>query len=332
MATTLTPIEEKKQQNKNTAMKKLSKNNNWSGFLLSLFAGVGITLVVGLSGANFIYLTRLANEPMYKNSDNENTLDWLMPTDKDAYFPEQKNKEKRDSNLKNLNSDIFTHCGKNNTCDSSELCTNYKRLANFNIGTLGGWPYSMRDPKVPSPIGPWSQFKYWIADSVADAYIRNRSLFKKFLILFAPAKGKDKGNKISNQPLQMLMAGVLVACMPLVMFFIFFSCLVSVFLTSPIWSIVCIFLFLITFVINYGMTFVQGLQYMGTLTIVPLVADPKMVKNIFMCNGKFLIYFFLFFACMSATTNLETPIYGAMWGVYGLLVLIEGYKFLKNTF
>jgi hypothetical protein len=74
------------------------------------------------------------------------------------------------------------------------------------------------------------------------------------------------------------------------------------------------------------------LQYIGTLTIVPLVADPKMVKNIFMCNGKFLIYFFLFFACMSATTNLETPIYGAMWGVYGLLVLIEGYKFLKNTF
>ena len=319
-ATTLTPIESKKKQN---SASDLSKNNNWGGFGVSLLINLIITIVIGLAGSNFIYLTRSASESMGKTST---VLEFLLPTKPGVYFPDKKVKDETNAYIKNLNGSLFTNCGRENTCDNAEPCTNYKRLAKFNIGTLGGWPYSMRDPKVPAPWGLWAQFKYWLADSTADSYIRGRDYLQKILGTFAPEK--DGGNMFANQPFQMfVVTPLLYIITPLIYFFIFFSSLFSLFATSPGWAICGTFFFLSTFLISYGMSFVQAFQYMCTLTLVPLLADFKMVQTIFKCNGKALVHFFLICTCISAIINLEGIIAGTIVGVYGLYML---YKLIKT--
>ena len=321
-ATTLTPIESKKKQNNKDTAADLSNNNNWSGFGSSLLGSLIITLFVGLAGSNFIYLTRSASERMGKTST---VLEFLLPTKEGVYFPDKKVKDETNAYIKNLNSSIFTNCGKENTCDNAEPCTNYKRLAKFNIGTLGGWPYSMRDPKVPAPWGLWSQFKYWIADSVADSYIRDRDYLQKVLATFAP--DKDGGNIFASQTFQMFVVTPLMYVItPLLLFFIFFSSIFSLFATSPGWAIVGTLFFCLTFFISYGISAVQAFQYMCTLTLVPLLADFKMVKTIFKCNGKALVHFFLICTCISALINLEDIIAWTIVGVYGAYML---YKLVK---
>jgi hypothetical protein len=319
--TTLSPIEIKKQKKTDT-VSALTNNNNWGGFGVSLLVNLIVTVVVGLVGSNFIYLTRSASATMGKTST---VLEFLLPTKQGVYFPDTKVKEETNAYIKNLNSAMFANCGRENTCEKAEPCTNYKRLAKFNIGTLGGWPYSMRDPKVPAPWGLWSQFKYWLADSVADSYIRDRDYLQKFLTTFAPEKGG--GNMFANQSFQMFVITPLMYIMtPLIMLFIFCSSLFSLFATSPGWAICGIFFFLSTFVINYGIFFVQAFQYMCTLTFVPLLADFKMVQNIFKCNGNSLIYFFMFLTCISAFANLEGIIAGTIVGVYGVYILYKVFK------
>jgi hypothetical protein len=321
MATsTSTPIEDKKKMK--DAMSD-SKENNWSGFALSLLSNFIITVVIGLAGSNFIYLTRMASEQMTKTSKNNSVLEFLLPTKPGAYFPNEKNRADTNAYVKNLDPNIFTNCGKENNCVKAEPCTNYKRLAKFNIGTLGGWPYNMKDPANPAPWGLWDQFKYWLADSIADSYIRDRTLLQKMLEVFTPEKGGS--NMFANQPFQMFVVTPLVYLFtPLVMFFSFFSILFSLFATSPGWAICGTFFFLSTFFISYGVSFVQGFQYMCTLTLVPLLADFKMVKNIFKCNGKALVYFFLFLTCVSAFANFDTTIASTVLVAY-LLVLLKGY-------
>jgi len=327
MATsTLKPIDEKKKQKKNYGGSDINNNNNWSGFGISLLGNLVIAFVVGIAGSNFIYLTRMANVNMSKTIQHNKitVLDYLVPTQKNVYFPDEKVRENVNEYLKNIDSSTLTNCGKDNSCAAAEACTNYKLLANLNIGTLGGWPYSMRDPKVPAPWGLWGQFKYWIADSVANAYIRNRSKFKNIMKLFAPS---EKATNSFSSPLQMFLITPLIYVLtPFVMLFIFFSCLYSLFATSPGWAIVGTLFFLTTFFINYGMCFVQAFQYLCTLTFVPLLADFKMVKNIFKCNGHSLVHFFLIFTCISAFMNLDPIIAGTITGTYGVYVIYTLFK------
>ena len=320
--TTLSPIETKKKQKKKDTVSALTNNNNWGGFGLSLLGNLIITVVVGLAGSNFIYLTRSASETMGKSST---VLEFLLPTKPGVYFPDKKVKDDTNAYVKNLNSSIFTNCGRENTCEKAEPCTHYKRLAKFNIGTLGGWPYSMRDPKIPAPWGLWSQFKYWIADSVADSYIRDRSNMQKILATFAPEK--DGGNMFANQTFQMFVVTPLMYIItPLIMLFIFCSSIFSLFATSPGWAICGTLFFLSTFFISYGISFVQAFQYMCTLTLVPLLADFKMVQNIFKCNGNSLIYFFMFLTCLSAFANLDGIIAGTIVGTYVVYILYKVFK------
>jgi len=316
-AAPLSPIEQKQLEN---SASDINNNNNWVGFGKSLLVNLIITLAIGLTGANFIYLTRSASQSMGKTST---VLEFLMPTKTAAYFPDKNIGDETNAYVKSLNPSLFTNCGNENTCAKAEPCTNYKRLAKFNIGTLGGWPYSMRDPKISSPYGLWSQFKYWIADSIADSYIRDRSYLKKILATFTPEKGD--GNIFANQTFQMFVVNPLMLLItPLVMCVIFLSSLFSLFSTSPAWAICGTIFFLSTFFISYCMFFVQAFQYMFTFTLVPLLADFKMVKNIFKCNGKSLLYFFLFLTCISAFSNFDNVIAGTILAAY-IVVLIKGY-------
>jgi hypothetical protein len=178
----------------------------------------------------------------------------------------------------------------------------------------------MRDPKVPSPLNLWTQFKYWIADSIADSYIRNRDYLQKVLSVFAPEK--QGGNVFASQPFQIFFVTPLMYLItPLIMLYILLSSVFSLFATSPGWAIFGTIFFFSTFLISYGISFVQMVQFIFTLTLVPLLADFKMVKNIFKCNGKSLVHFFLICTCISAFINLEDIIAGTIIGVYGMYML-----------
>jgi hypothetical protein len=320
MAVTVsTPIEEKKKKLNKDAGSAMG-TNNWAGFGLSLISNLILTLIIGLLGSNFIYLTRSASTMMNKTSS---VLEYLMPTKEGAYFPDENVREKYSDYLKTLTNKTFVqNCGKNNDCFKAEPCTNYQRLAKVNIGTLGGWPYSMKDPKVPDPSGLWQKFKYWVADSVAKSYIRDRSWMQKWLTFFAPEK--EGGNMFANQSLQMyIIAPLMYLLVPLVMCIVFLSLLFSMIGTSPGWAI-CGFFLCYTFFILYGVASIQMFQYMCTLLFVPLLADAKMVKNIFKCNGKSLMYFFLFLTCASAFANFDNTIAITVLVMY-IIILITGY-------
>ena len=88
--TTLTPIQSKKIQNNKDTASALSNNNSWSGFGISLLVNLIITVVVGLVGSNFIYLTRAASESIGKSIT---LLEFLLPTKEWVYFTNKKVKD-----------------------------------------------------------------------------------------------------------------------------------------------------------------------------------------------------------------------------------------------
>ena len=319
----LTPIEEKKK-----IVNKESKGNNWRGFGLSIIGNILLTLIIGLSGANFIFLTRAAtindigqqiptivddNEQIIFDSSKPSLLDKLMPTDESWYF----NKAPTPKSL-TPNKD-YTHWN--------------------NLNSIGvtkkhnGWPYSMYKEYTEDELEHWwnktnwwQNFKNWFAQSIATSYIQNRTLMKNWLRLFAPVVDSKTGknmNIFSNNTFQMLgVSPLMYIIFPLLMFVIFASIFVATF-SNGWWKRALIGCFLYyTLFITYGVSIVQSIQYFFTFLLVPLMANHNIVKNIISETSGTLLTIFMILMCVSSFSNLDEKLaWGFTGGYIGLLIL-----------
>jgi hypothetical protein len=298
----LNEIDEKKKL-KESEVK--NTGNNWTSFGLSLISNIMMTLLIGLLGSNFIYMTTANTKTYAIDNLKLSILDMLLPTTEKQYFP--------------LDEKIYT--GGSKCSETAEFNTNWKNLNNIGVGSRGSWPYSMYidDSNLKQKNGYGQLFKNWFATSTADSYIRGRDLLKYWLNIFSP--GKDDKNIFANDTFQIfLVAPFMFFMFIFLIIFMYFSSWFSLFKSG--WGFTLIGLFLIySWFITFGITFVQSFQYLFTFMFIPLIADYKRVKKIFGCNVKSLSMFFGLLVCSSAFSYLDNTISITMFVVYLLMIL-----------
>jgi hypothetical protein len=319
----LTPIQKKK----NEADKSVNKGNNWKAFGLSIIGNILLTLIIGLGGANIIFLTKAGsindngqyiptvvddNGQINLDSSKPSLLDKLMPTDESWYF------------------------NKSPTPKSLNPRTDYTHWNILNkIGVTkeqNGWPYSMYKEYSKDELDNWSNktnwwtnCKVWFANSVATSYIWNRGLLKKLLTSFSPVIDSNNNNTniFSNNTFQMLVISPLMYCIfPIIMVLIFVSTFFSTF-ADGWWKRALIGCFLYyTIFITYGVSIVQSIQYFFTLLIVPLLSNHTKVGDILAETSGTLVAIFMFLMCMSTFINLDkTMAWGFTGGYIGILII-----------
>jgi hypothetical protein len=293
MATTLlTPIEEKKK-----VIKSETSDNKWLSFGLSIISNILLTLLIAISGANFIYMTTAV---IKLDNNGESLLEKLMPTEESKYFPQNQ------------------MSGGGERCSAGkEYSTNWTNLNKIGIGKTGGFPYSSYEEGIFN--GLFQRFKNWLAKGVADSYINDRFILQKWLSLFSP--DKDGKNIFANETFQMfIMSPLMFLVFPLVIIFIFFSSWFSLFKEGWVFALVGMFL-IYSWVINSSVSIVQSMQYLLTFMFLPIIADFKRIKKIIGCNVKALSLFFGLLVCSSAFSYLDNTVSITMFVVYlGMII------------
>jgi hypothetical protein len=281
--TTPTPIEQK-INDKNDGTDD-GKQNNWVKFGIDVLTNFITTLVIGLIGANFIYLS----------TADEDILEKILPTKLVSYFPSMSQK------------------GGSYTCSNQRGPVRSLGLEKFKFKF--GWPYNLK-----SSIGGLLQsFKNWFAETVAGSYIINRGLLRSWINLFAP--GEDGANLFSSEPFQILIVAPLtLLAFPLALFFGFFSTLYSAFNASWVWTLIGI-LFAYTWLISTGVSVVQFVQYMVLFLVFPLLSDLTTIKKILQCNTHILGILFGALVISSAFSNLDNITSIVMFVAYLLYVI-----------
>ena len=296
-----TIIDEKKKLKEEGVDKE--NENDWAQFGISIAKNIVTTLIIGLLGANFIYLTTAETS---KNASGETLLEYLLPTKDKYYLP---------------TSSTTTIKGGARCSKEISHTTNLKLLNKIGIGRPTNWTYRMyKDSNTYT-----QQFKNWFAESTADSYKTTRLLLQKWLNLFALNYDDSEGENIfSNESFQMFIVSPLMFLVfPLVIFFTYFYSWFSMFKVD--WRIALIGMFFIySWVIPFGVSFFQTFQYMFTFTVLPLFADYKRVRKIFGCNAKGLSIFFGLLMCSSAFSHLDNTISITMSIVF-LLMIIKSY-------
>jgi hypothetical protein len=295
----LTPIEQKKAAAATTTSDD-GTQNKWGPFGISILMNIVITLVIGISGANIIYLTNSINN---KDSNGISLLERLIPTQEQAYFPPKH---------------TILGGGGGGACSASrEYAPNWGLLSNIGVGTTGGFPYSWYNKNDRFSI--IQQFINWVVVSTADSYVNNRGLLQKWLTLFA----RDSANKniFANETFQMfVLSPFMYLILPLVVIFIHFSSWVSAFKSGVGFTFIGLFL-AYSFMLTTGVSVVQTLQYLGMLTVLPLIADFNKIKKIISCNVKSLSFLFGLLLCGSAVTYLDNTIAITMFVSFILMTI-----------
>jgi capsular polysaccharide biosynthesis protein len=75
-SSSLTEIEEKKKENERK--EKTNSGNNWTQFSISILSNIFITLVIGVLGSNFIYMTTASTKTYTLDNLRISILDILM--------------------------------------------------------------------------------------------------------------------------------------------------------------------------------------------------------------------------------------------------------------
>lgn len=303
-----TALEEKKKLKEEGVDKQ--NENDWAQFGISIVKNIVTTLIIGLLGANFIYLTTAESA----KQGGSTLLEYMFPTSDASYAP--------------------TPVTTGGTRCSKEIGhnTNIRLLNKIGVGTTNSWPYSMyknidSNDKTNKYNTYTQQFKNWFAQSTAESYKTNRSLLQQWFKLFSLNKDSDKNedeNIFSNESFQMFIVSPLMFLVfPLTIFFTYFCSWFSMFKMGWGWTLIGMCL-IYSWIIPFGVSFVQTIQYIFAFMFLPLFADIKRVKKIFGCNVKGLSIFFGLLMCSSAFSHLDDTISITMSIVF-LLMIIKSY-------
>ena len=302
----MSTIEEKKNEKLKGAT---TDKSNWVGFSISVLQNFIFTLLIGVLGANFIFLT----------SSNMTFIENILPTKEKSYFPQN------DKNLTGGSKSYFKKGGDggenyNDNCETGKRGFNFGNLNIFGIGGVGGWPYKYRSP-YNETVGFVQDYINWIIDTIYGSFQINRGMLQAWLQFFS----KENNTFLSNDTLQILLIAPLTFFGSLLAFPAgFFTSLFSTFNTNTEvglwWAIVGLFLGY-TWVLSSTISFVQFIQYLVFFTIVPLLSNLSKVKKILHCNITTLGMLFGFLVCGSAITNLDYVTSSVMIVVYILMAI-----------
>jgi len=274
-------------------------STSWVSFIRQLFTYLILTLLFGLFGSSFIYLTS-------RGSD----LDNILPTDDLFYSAKRYQTQKK---------------GASNVVDCNETSSGtfsvFEDNFPYNLISIKGVPTKAQLKELPLI----ERMINWFAKCVAGCFKSNRALMKGVLDNFAP------NTPLGNHSFQICIA------FPAVLMFCGFFSLVTGFWASfgagvsadmkvTIWGGFLLY----AWGLFIGLACIVCLRFLGTLLFYPMSQNWKEVANIMACNVKTLVVLFGFFACGSAYDSLDSTIAGMMGIVYLMLVAYTVWKYFSK--
>ena len=260
----------------------------WVSFAKSLFIYFIITLLFGLFGSSFIYLTT-------RGSD----LDNILPTD-DMFYSAKSYQ-------------IKTH-GPSNIVDCNETST-----GDFDI-FQSNFPYNLikiNDKSPPDALKHLSmvdRLLNWFGKTVAGCFKSNRALLKGWLDSFNPE------GPLGNHVFQIYLAAPFTLFLSLAGLITGFWAAFGAGSTADLKVTVWGGFLLYSWGLFGGLAGVIFLRMAGTLMFLPMSQNWKEVANIMACNVKPLVILFGFFVAGAAYDTLDTTVAGIMGIVYLALV------------
>jgi len=270
---------------------------SWLGFLKALVHFFILSILVGLFGSGFIYLTS-------RGSD----LDIILPTYELFYtaaaYEIQKSGPYTDVNCNEVGSGSF-----------GVFEDNFP----YNLILTQG------SSKVELEALSFVQrLTNWFAKTVAGCFKSNRALLKGWLDNFTP------GTPLGNQTFQIYIGFPVTMVFSLAAlvtgFWSAFGAAAAADMKVMVWG----GFFLYSWALLIGLSCVIFLRLIGTICFLPMSQNWKEVANIMACNVKSIVILFGFFACGAAYDNLDTTVSGIMGIVYLMLVAYTMWKYFSS--
>ena len=272
---------------------------SWVSFCKSLFVYFILTMIFGLFGSSFIYLTS-------RGSD----LDTILPTDELFYTAKRYQIQKK---------------GASNVVDCNETSTGafqmFEENFPYNLITVPGTP-TKDQLKELSFI---ERITNWFAKCVGGCFKYNRGLLKWWLDNFSP--DGPTGNHVFQiyfaAPFTVIVIGFISLFTG---WFSAFGSGVSADMKVTVWGGFLLY----SWGLFGGLALIILARLIGTLLFYPMSQDWKEVSNIMACNVKPLVILFGFFVCGAAYDTLDPTIAGVMGVVYLMLVGWSVWKYFSK--
>jgi hypothetical protein len=273
--------------------------NSWVSFIKSIFVYFILTLLFGLFGSSFIYLTT-------RGSD----LDNILPTDDKFYSAKSYQVQKSKP------SDLV-ECNETSNGTYPVFEDNFP----YNLITVKGSPTKDQLKQMTFV----ERLTNWFAKTVAGCFKYNRGLLKWWLDSFNP------DGPLGNHVFQIYFAApfTLIVIGFLSLFTGWWSSFGAGFAADSKVTIWGGFL-LYSWGLFGSLAGLICLRLIATICFYPMSQNWKEVANILACNVKPLVVLFGFFVCGAAYDTLEPTLAGVMGVVYLMLVAWTVWKYLSN--
>ena len=291
---------------------------SWISFVKALIYYFILSLMVGLFGSGFCYLTSRGV-----------IIDYILPTYTDFYKLKSFYVDKKGPY-------VDVNCVEVNTGSSQITEENFPY--NLIVVDENDREYSdaqckyrqakeSKDPefkkKYTLPIT--THITDWAAQITRSVFMRHRDWLKSYLGLFNP------DSPFGNHTFQICIAFPFTISISIVSVLtgIVFT-IVAAFSTGHLKLPICGIIFGYVFMIAFAMGMLLYLRLLITICLLPLMQSWKEVANIMACNVKTIAIVFGYFACGAAYDNLDPTISGIMAIVYLMLVIYTIYKFFNK--
>ena len=292
-----TEAENEKKAEEENKKKDMSSIPNWVNFVKALLYYFIVTLLIGLFGSGFIYLTT-------RGSD----IDIILPT-YDEYYNAKKYKVDK--------------VGPYHTVECSEV----KSIADSIWET--NFPYNLKKeyPGGDKSKAPFTErLLNWFARTIEGTMKSNRTMFKSWLDIFTP------NTPLGNHTFQICIAMPFTLFFSWISLFtgfgFAFGAGISADMKVSIFGMILIYVWGLTI----ALAIYVFIRLISTVCFLPMSQNWKEISNIMACNVKTLVVLFGFFACGVAYDTLDSNIASMMGVVYLILVIITIWKsFNKKT-
>tara|TARA_B100001093_G_C26758301_1_gene984468 strand:+ start:413 stop:1441 length:1029 start_codon:yes stop_codon:yes gene_type:complete len=323
--------------NKENKENKKNKGNNFGGFLSAMVNVIIQILVIGLIGANVVYFSGVSssmffptdiNSEPYTASKSSNPNETLGSGCGPFNYslPNKNGKSEMSTNFIDITSDPEKGEGGSKT---------YERSSYIRALFEYGFPYDLGkniDENTDLSELSWGEwFGTWFSNKVSHSFIWLRTI-ETSLVQFITSTCSFFDENSSFKTLIPFISGpIILGILIFAMQFWMFASLIAFFLYENLgfWGYLLTIVGLVipwTWFLLFGLTFVQSMFIAGKYTILPLMLNMNIIRNIMFSNKSNVLYLKiigLILAISAAFRNLDVYLAGPMAAVLAIYILID---------
>ena len=292
--------------------------DDWLAFAMTIPTNIIYTFMFVLVGTSIIF---------YGTLDN---LDLFFNTDLDSYFdepPAKCGKDEYEGGRRRTGGgrrNVRKQRGGGYSCNNQAPSQVEPSCAAAKLGippSIESWPYSMRD-------GDETGFsiqglKNWLAISQAKTWVALRNIMKSFLEFFS---GEANSSFITKDSFRLTVPFLLMLISSVILLpgLAILGGAINIYNmgeTSLLWS--CLGFFCGLWWLSWlGTAIITPLNFIATITILPLYLDTSTIKSIFICNVQLVGLIFGALMASSSFQYLDSTTAGCMTGTWLILLIM----------